>query len=144
MRWPIVRVILITAALGVSIADTAWAHHSTVMFDVKKQVTVEGTVKEWRFANPHVWLQIYAPRQSDPSFVWSFEGSATQILVRAGYRRSSMLPGDKVKVTYNPLRDGTPGGALVSVTLADGRILGGQQPGASLKAPEPATQGVQQ
>jgi hypothetical protein len=46
-------------------------------------------------------------------------------LVRAGWKRSTIKPGDKVTVTLNPLRDGRPGGWYLGITLADGRALGG-------------------
>ena len=56
-------------------------------------------------------------------------------LVRAGWKSSTLKPGDKVSVTLNPIRTGEPGGIFVSVTLADGRVLGGRAGAAASPAP---------
>jgi hypothetical protein len=45
-------------------------------------------------------------------------------LVRAGWRSTTLKPGDKVSVTANPLRTGEPGGKYVAIRLPDGRVLG--------------------
>jgi hypothetical protein len=52
-------------------------------------------------------------------------------LVREGWKRTTIKPGDQVTVVVHPLRDGKPGGSYVSITLADGKKLGGSGPGQS-------------
>ena len=49
--WPLIAVLL-------ACSGTVWAHHSVAMFDLTKEVTVDGTVKEWQWTNPHAWLQV--------------------------------------------------------------------------------------
>ena len=55
--------------------------------------------------------------------VWTVEMTAPSYLVRAGWKASTVKPGDEVRVTVHPLKNGDPGGLFVSVTLADGRTL---------------------
>jgi hypothetical protein len=110
------------AALG----GSALAHHAGTMYDHARVETVSGAVKEWRWANPHAFLQILAPDASGQEVVWSFESTSPNILVRSGWRRTTFKPGDKVKVMYNPLKDGAPGGSLTGVVLPDGTELKAQ------------------
>ena len=58
---------------------------------------------------------------------WAVEMNSPNNLVREGWKRTTLKVGDKVTVTVRPLRDGTPGGQYVSVILADGKFLGGEQ-----------------
>ena len=104
-------------------ADLAMAHHSGVMFDREKEVTVKGTVKEFAFANPHVSIAINVPDDKNGQTVWSFEAASTQGMVRAGWRKSTLKPGDAVTLIGRPLRDGRPGAQLVRAILSDGTVL---------------------
>jgi hypothetical protein len=120
-RLPLVAALLL-ATLAMS--GAARAHHSGAMFDRSKEVSIEGEVSEWRWSNPHSWLQIHAPHNGQPEALWSFESTSTQILVKQGWRRTSLKPGDKVTVAYNPFKDGAAGGNLVRVTMPDGTVFG--------------------
>lgn len=113
--------VLSTAAM---VGATAWGHHSFAMFDLDRQVTVQGTVKELQWANPHVWLQVSVPDGKGSVTEWSFEMGATGMLTRTGWKRNTLKPNDKVTVVMNPLKSGGPSGRLVRVTLPDGRVLG--------------------
>jgi hypothetical protein len=121
-RLPVVRVVSLVVG-AVALWSTALGHHSGAMFDRTKTLSIVGVIKEWRFANPHAWLQVYAPYNGQENVVWGFESTATQILLNQGFRRTSFHIGDKVTIVYNPLRDGAAGGVLVSVTLPDGTVL---------------------
>jgi uncharacterized protein DUF6152 len=107
-----------------AVASSAWAHHSFAMFDLDKEVTLEGAVKDVQWANPHVWLEVDVADKNGGTTKWSFEMGTTGMLTRAGWKSSTLKAGDKVKVVCNPLRSGEPSGRLVTVTLADGRVLG--------------------
>jgi hypothetical protein len=113
---------LALAALAAS--GTAFAHHSGAMFDRSKEVSIEAEVSEWRWSNPHSWLQVHAPHNGQAGVLWSFESTSTQILAKQGWRRTSLKAGDKVTVVYNPFKDGAAGGNLVRVTLPDGTVFG--------------------
>lgn len=113
----------ITAALVMS-AATVSAHHSFAMFDLGKDVTFEGVVKEVQFTNPHVWLQILVKDDKGVETEWSVESGAPGMMLRNGWKPTTLKPGDAVTLTLHPLRDGRPGGSLVKVKVPDGRTLG--------------------
>lgn len=119
----------ITLALG-GIAGQASAHHSHAMFDPSKRVTLTGTVKEFQWTNPHIWLQLMVPNEKGEMVEWSLEGATPVQLQRRGWRRTSLVPGEKVTVVTNPLRSGQPGGTLGVVTKADGTVVGNREGGA--------------
>jgi hypothetical protein len=106
------------------LAATASAHHSFAMFDRNQTVTINGTVKELELINPHGWLRILVPDASGAQNEWSLELGGPGQLARSGWTSGSVHPGDKVKVQLHPLRDGSYGGQLISVTLPSGQVLG--------------------
>jgi hypothetical protein len=123
---------LACAAIVLSIAAPAMAHHSFAMFDREKSVTLTGIVKEFEWTNPHVWIHMMVPDQTGKAVEWSFEMQAIAQDTAGGWRSDSVKPGDKVSIDFHPLKDGTRGGQLVAATLADGKRLGGpvRRPGA--------------
>jgi len=100
-----------------------FAHHSGAMFDREKVVILVGTVKEFDYANPHTWLYVSVTDTKGEETVWAIETEGPSALMRAGIRKSSLMPGDKVTVQANPLRDGRPAGAWLAVTKEDGTRL---------------------
>ena len=101
----------------------AFAHHSGVMFDRDKEVTVKGTVKEFAFVNPHVSILISVTDAKGVTADWSFEAASVRGLVGAGWRKSSLHIGDTVTLVGHPLRDGRSGAQLVRAILSDGTVL---------------------
>lgn len=114
----------LTVALAVMSAP-AWVHHSGAMFDRTKETKITGTVTEFQWTNPHASFKVDVLGPDGKTETWSIEMNGPNNLIRAGWKRSSIKPGDKVTVTINPLRDGRPGGWYLGITLADGRTLGG-------------------
>lgn len=103
----------------------AGAHHSFAMFDPAKARTLKGTVKEFRWVNPHVSLFVLAeaPGGATPE-LWAVELTSPGNLTRLGWSRRSLKPGDKVLVEINPLRDGQKGGGFRKATLVEtGQVL---------------------
>ena len=119
-----VKVLTLAGLLLPLLAGQALAHHSFAMFDPEKLITQEGTVKEFEWTNPHVWLHIVAPDASGKAVEWSFEMQAVAQATSGGWRADIVKPGDKVKVEFHPLKDGSRGGELVAATLPDGKRLG--------------------
>jgi Family of unknown function (DUF6152) len=115
---------LVLAGAAIAVSAPAWAHHSFAMFDRDKNVTLSGTVKEFEWTNPHVWIHVTVEDQGKP-LVWSFEMQSIQTNAGLGWRPDSVKPGDKVSVDFHPLKDGSRGGQLVAAVLADGKRLGG-------------------
>ena len=99
------------------------------MFDSTKEVTFEGTVVEMQWTNPHSWLELTAPSPSDPAKMaqWGLEMQPPTAMRRQGWTASAVKPGDKVTVVVNPMKDGRAGGALIRITLPDGKVLGRQR-----------------
>ena len=104
-------------------ATPALAHHSFAMFDMSKQVSVSGTVKEFQYTNPHSWVIVMATSPDGKQTEWGSESEVPSTLLRAGIKHSSLNAGDKVTVVGFPMRDGRPAGSLISVTKAGGEVL---------------------
>lgn len=113
---------VVSIALGVS--APAWAHHSFAMFDMKKEVILEGVVTEFQYTSPHSWVELDVTDARGRKVHWSIEGGSPPGLARQGWKRNTLKPGDKVKVRVHPLRDGKPGASMIGIQLADGRVLG--------------------
>lgn len=113
----------LSCALILSIGGFALAHHSAAGVDRSKTVNITGTVKEFRWANPHSWVQIDVPNAKGGSDTWTLEMTSPAFLVRAGWKSTSLKPGDKVSAVARPMRSGDPGGLFVSVTLPSGQTL---------------------
>jgi hypothetical protein len=116
-------------------ASPASAHHSSTMYEPTKTLTFKGTVKTFQWTNPHVILWVLVqPDGGGAAEEWSIETTSPGVLTRSGWTRQSIKAGDKVSVTFRPLRDGAHGGGLNSVTLlATGQTLvprsGKEEPG---------------
>jgi Family of unknown function (DUF6152) len=110
-------------AVAVATTATAYAHHSGSMFDRSKMVTLEGTVKEYQFQNPHVWIEILVPGTAGEPVQWSIEGETRATMSRIGLPNSALKPGDKVTIHAHPLRDGRNGGVFIDLTLPSGAVI---------------------
>jgi translation initiation factor IF-1 len=106
----------------------AFAHHSFAMFDESRTSNISGVVEEFQMINPHSWLQLMAMDSQGKQREWSLEASAPGQLMRGGWQQTSLRPGDKVTVSIHPLKDGTNGGELLTVTLPDGHVLSAHKP----------------
>ena len=115
---------LAAAAAAALLASAANAHHSFAMFDQQKVVTLSGTVTEFEWTNPHGWLHFAVTAADGQSQDWSIELASIAQQMRVGWTATSVKPGDKVTVEFNPLKDGSRGGTVRQVTTADGRKLG--------------------
>lgn len=110
-----------------SVAGPASSHHSFAMFDSEQTIELVGTVREFQWVNPHTWVQIDVARGGRTT-EWSIEGRSPNVLSRRGWNRQTLRPGDRVTLAVHPLKDGRPGGAIVSVRFADGRVLNADTP----------------
>ena len=114
-------------------SGSAWAHHSFAMFDQARQVSITGTVSNFEWTNPHAFIELEAPDGK----LWSVELNSPNNLVRQGWKRTALKPGDKVTVVLNPLRDGQAGGLFNAVTLPSGQVLGNPKPTGPINVPTP-------
>jgi hypothetical protein len=116
------------AGMALCVAGPALAHHSFAMFEREKFANISGTVKEYEWTNPHVWIHVMVPNAQGKEVEWSFEMQSIAQDSRAGWRPDSVKPGDKVTVEYHPLKDGSRGGQLTAAVLANGKRLGPPPP----------------
>ena len=100
----------------------AWAHHSRAAYDYAHPGEVTGTVKEFIWANPHCWIHLEVPNEQGGTDLWSLEGGGILGMVKAGWSKKVLQPGDKVRVLVAPYRDGRKGGQFQSVADAKGKI----------------------
>jgi hypothetical protein len=100
-----------------------FAHHSPAAFDRSKEVTLVGTVKEFRWQNPHTWIEVNVPNGKGDVVLWGVELTSPTYLIRAGWKSNIIKPGDKVTIIVNPVRTGEPAGIFRKMILADGREL---------------------
>jgi hypothetical protein len=105
-------------------AGAAFAHHSPIVFDRTRQVTLTGVVTEFRWGNPHSWIHIDVAEGDGKVANWSIEMNPASHLAREGWRSSTLKTGDKITVVVYPLRNDEKGGQYISVTLPDGKKLG--------------------
>lgn len=113
--------------LGVALACFAmpgFAHHSTAMFDASHKVTLNATVKQLQWTSPHAWLQVLVTNDKGEAEEWGIEMGTPLAMMREGWKPGSVQPGEKITVVISPLKNGEHGGNLVSVTKADGTLVG--------------------
>ncbi|HEX7712050.1 MAG TPA: DUF6152 family protein [Sphingomonadaceae bacterium] len=114
---------LAAGALVVASAAPALAHHSYAMFDMTKTVTLNGSVVQFKWQNPHSFVRLDVPVNGAVEH-WAIEMTSPNNLAVEGWKRSTLKPGDKVTIQVHPLRDGAKGGSFAAVKLADGTTLG--------------------
>jgi len=116
------RVVGLSAIAVAAFAVPAIAHHSFAMFDAQKTVTLQGTVKEFEWVNPHSWLRVMVnDEKAGKPVLWAVELSSPGRLVTMGMRADSVKAGDAVSVTIHPMKDGTRGGQFIQAVLPGGK-----------------------
>ena len=118
-----VRRLLAAALAGAGLAAVpALAHHSFAMFDQSKVMTLDGTVREFQWTNPHSFIELDVTTGGRTQR-WSIELNSPNNLTRQGWRRTSLKAGERVSVRIAPLRNGHPGGLFLDLRKPDGRVL---------------------
>jgi len=99
------------------------AHHGAATFDTGKELTMQGTVTEWVWSNPHCFLKFDVQEKDGTVKSWTVETSNPPDMVNRGWSRRSFKVGEKVTVIVEPVKSGNPVGRLLTVTFADGKVL---------------------
>jgi Family of unknown function (DUF6152) len=116
------KFVTLTAIAAAAFTAPAVAHHSFAMFDAEKTVTLQGTVKEFEWVNPHSWLRVMVnDEKTGKPVLWAIELSSPGRLVTMGMRSDSVKAGDAVSVTIHPMKDGARGGQFIQAVLPGGK-----------------------
>ena len=124
--------------IGVSIFSTPlFAHHGYAAYDTEKKVTLKGTVTQWFWANPHCVLQLDVTDDSGQVVHWGTETENPSTMIRQGWTKESLKPGDQVFITVLPVKNGKPIGRIFEVVLPNGQRLAGRiNPATQIKPEE--------
>ncbi len=114
-------------ALALAVAP-AQAHHSFAMYDNDHQLKLIGTVSQFQWSNPHVYIELETADAAGTSKHWTIECANPGILNRVGWKFNMIKEGDKLTTIVAPLRTGESGALLKEVTLPDGRVFGNGAP----------------
>ena len=103
---------LLTAGVGLQ------AHHSVAgVYDLHKEVVLVGTLKKLNFTNPHSSIELTVQNKDGTTTDWNLVTASNTVLTRQGVTKSSIKPGDILKVTALPARNGNPLGFIKSLEL---------------------------
>ncbi len=114
---------LLVAGLAAGATGMALAHHSYSAFDMVGTKTVTGKVTKFDWSNPHSWIWIDVKNEQGVVESWGIEGMSPNFLARRGWTRTTLKPGDKITMTFHPVRGGDKGGSFVSATKSNGEAL---------------------
>lgn len=120
---PLRAVVLALAILGgMAVGARVWAHHSFAMFDYHRTVVLTGTVRQFQWTNPHVWIQLEStdPARGEPK-EWSVQLTSVNFLYRVGWRHDTLKRGDNVTLSVHPLKKGGSVGSLAGISSVNGK-----------------------
>jgi hypothetical protein len=106
------------------LTGAALGHHSFAMFDPDRTITLEGTVGDFLWTNPHSWIRVNVENAQGEDEEWAVEMGGPAGLARSGWSATTLTPGMEVSVQVRPHRDGSHFAQFMAVTLPDGTILG--------------------
>jgi len=96
------------------------AHHAVAgVYDLNKEVVLQGRLKKLNFTNPHASIELSVPDKDGKITDWILTTASVQILTREGINKTSMKPGELLKVTILPARNGNPAGFIRNLQLGD-------------------------
>ena len=123
-KKPIAIALVLIAAFVTIAANNSFAHHAATMFDREQTVELVGTVRDFQWTSPHIWIQVQVENADGETEEWSVEGGTPSRLYRAGWRPTTFTPGDTVTIRGHPMRDGGKAALFIGARLEDGETLG--------------------
>jgi uncharacterized protein DUF6152 len=100
------RLAILLAVGLLTVSSTAWAHHGAANYDMKKSITVKGTVTDFQFKNPHTLISIDVKDDSGAVQQWQGELTSPNHLARAGWSKSTLKAGDEITLIGAPSKSG--------------------------------------
>ena len=123
MRNRLVTGAVVLGLLVVSVPLSA--HHGNAAFDTGKKVTVKGTVTEWTWGNPHIYVKFDVKDDKGNVVHWVAEASNPAAMISRGWNARDVKVGDDITITMTVAKNGAPIGRVQQLILPDGRKLGG-------------------
>jgi len=124
MSTRLAGLIVLSAFLTTGVAVRA--HHAVAgVYDLNKEIVLEGRLKKLNFTNPHASIELSVPDKKIKGKVteWKLTTASVQILTREGINKTSIKPGEPLKVTILPAKNGSPTGFIRNLQLGDKNIL---------------------
>jgi hypothetical protein len=122
------KLLVVLAAMGslMLFSGSALAHHGVAGYDMTKTITLHGTVTKFDWSNPHVVVFVDAKNDGGQMQNWTIEFAAPVHMVRAGWSKSAMKPGDDIVIDTHPSRNGAPVGISSTITFILKAVVNGQ------------------
>src|SRR5262245_50412212 len=96
--------VLLACSMSIGFAGPALAHHSAAAFDTQQEIKVSGTVTEYKFRNPHVYMSLQVKKADGSTSLIEVEAGAASVLNGLGFNKDSVAVGDVVTISGNPGR----------------------------------------
>ena len=110
---------LLLVVVMATVVDT---HHGSADYDVSREVTVEGTVSEWKWSSPHTWVLLRATRNGSIEN-WNGEGPPLQWAEARGWSKATLKPGETVRLIMYPSRREPHAGLVKRIERAAGDLI---------------------
>lgn len=102
------------------VGTQAQAHHAVAgVYDLNKEIVIEGQLTKLNFVNPHASMHVAVPNADGSVTEWILTTASIQTLTRQGLNKTSIKPGESLKITALPARNGNPAGFIRRVELGD-------------------------
>jgi hypothetical protein len=120
MRKLAIRLVALGGLLMAGAGAGLQAHHAVAgVYDLNKEVVLEGRLSKLNFTNPHSQIFLEVPNPDGTVTEWVLTTASTANLTRQGVNRTAMKPGEILKITILPARNGNPAGFIRTLTLGD-------------------------
>ena len=113
--------ILATAVFG--ICAPSFAHHAWRGYDMNNTISVKGTITNFDWSNPHVWMDLDVKDEKGNTVKWSAGGPSPSRMANNGWDKMTLKPGDQITAVGNRINDGTFKIRLQKVVLSNGKEL---------------------
>ena len=114
---------MFTLLMFAMFAGLVSAHHSVAGYDTQKEVTLKGTVVEYNWRNPHVFVVWNVKDESGKVVQWIGEMNSPTSMIQVGMSRSSLKAGDEIVLVVNPSKTGNPLAVIRKINMADGKLV---------------------
>jgi hypothetical protein len=123
MTKPLARLVVVSGFLLAGVTVGLQAHHAVAgVYDLNKEIVLQGKLVKLNFVNPHASIVLEVPNQDGSTTEWVLTTASVQVLTRQGVNKTSIKPGEILKVTVLPAKNGHPVGFIRSLELGDKEI----------------------